>query len=347
MVLEPTSKGLWGRPYKIASSTNCYYFLTIVDDFSQATWTFLLKHKSQVHHILATFFKMVNTQFQTSVKVVRSEFVNAQCKAIFNSLGIIHQTPCPYTPQQNGTVERKHKHILEIARALLFQSHLPKRFWGEAILAATYLINRLPSSVLAWKSPLEMLYHKPPNISHFRIFGCLCTATNVLLSKSKFDKRASKCAFLGYSQSQKAYKVYDLDTNTLFTSRDVAFHGHTFSFQASSTNSNPISLPLPVSDCESGNSSQDTSPSPPSTSQPSPVIQPAVPTCSNTHVPLRRSPRNTSKLSWLSDYVCHCISSEANHCIPSSYSAAHLSFVAQLSSSQEPKDYFQACKDKN
>ncbi|KAL0313533.1 UNVERIFIED_CONTAM: Retrovirus-related Pol polyprotein from transposon RE1 [Sesamum radiatum] len=295
-IFELIHTDLWG-PYKIALLTNCYYFLTIVDDFSRAIWLFLLKHKSQVHHILATFFKMVTTQFQTSVKVVRSdngsEFVNAQ------------------------------------------------------LLAATYLIIRLPSSILDWKSPFEMLYNKPPNISHLRIFGCLCSATNVLPSKSKFDKRASKCVFLGYSQSPKAYKVYDLDTNTLVTSRDVTFHEHTFPFQASSIYSNPISLPLPVSDSESNNSSQGTSPSTPSASQSSSKVQPVVPTSSDTHVPLRRSQRNTSKPSWCSDYTCHCISSKANHCIPSSYSIAHLSFVAQLSSLQEPKDYFQACKYKN
>ncbi|KAK4390694.1 Retrovirus-related Pol polyprotein from transposon RE2 [Sesamum angolense] len=79
---------------------------------------------------------------------------------------------------------------------------------------------------------------------------------------------------------------------------------------------------------------------------PFPVTQPAVPTSSDTHIPLRRSQRTTSKPSWLNDYECNCISSN-DSCIPSSYSAAHLSFVAHLSSLQEPKDYLQASKDSN
>ncbi|KAK4401408.1 Retrovirus-related Pol polyprotein from transposon RE2 [Sesamum angolense] len=80
---------------------------------------------------------------------------------------------------------------------------------------------------------------------------------------------------------------------------------------------------------------------------PFPVTQPAVPTSSDTHIPLRRSQRTTSKPSWLNDYECNCISSNVDSCIPSSYSAAHLSFVAHLSSLQEPKDYLQASKDSN
>ncbi|KAL0349326.1 UNVERIFIED_CONTAM: Retrovirus-related Pol polyprotein from transposon RE2 [Sesamum angustifolium] len=314
---------VWG-PYKIASLTNCNYFLTIVDDFTRATWTFLLKHKSQVHHTLATFFTMVNTQFHTSIKVVRSdngsEFVNAQCKTLFNSLGIIHQTSCAYTPQQNGIVERKHKHkhILEIARALLFQSHLPKRFWGEAVLTATYLINRLPSSILDWKSPFEMLYNKPPNIAHLRVILSL--------------KKPIKCITL---------------IATPFSSRDVVFHEHTFPFQAVSIDSDPVSIPLPIVDSDVHTPSQDP-PIPFSNSlHPFPVTQPAVPTSSDTHIPLRRSQRTTSKPSWLNDYECNCISSNADSCIPSSYSTAHLSFVAHLSSLQEPKDYLQASKDSN
>lgn len=78
------------------------------------------------------FLQYVKTQFGKSVKVLRSdngtEFVNSVCDAMFKDLGIIHQRSCPYTPQQNGVVKRKHRCILEVTRALKFQAKIPLRF---------------------------------------------------------------------------------------------------------------------------------------------------------------------------------------------------------------------------
>lgn len=95
---------------------------------------------------------MVGNQFGVNIKVIRTdngtEFMNQNCRTLFLDAGIIHQRSCPYTPQQNGLVEWKHKHLLQVARALLFQGNVPKKFWGESLLIATYLINRTPSSVL-------------------------------------------------------------------------------------------------------------------------------------------------------------------------------------------------------
>ncbi|KAL0412092.1 UNVERIFIED_CONTAM: Retrovirus-related Pol polyprotein from transposon RE2 [Sesamum latifolium] len=150
-IFELIHVDVWG-PYRTSSITNCHYFLTIVDDFSRAVWTFLLQNKTQVSSKLSSFFTSIQTQFHTHVKTIRSdngsEFVNEQCHALFQSLGIHHQRSCPHTPQQNGIVERKHKHLLNIARSLLHQASLPRKFWGDCILTAAYLINRLPSSLL-------------------------------------------------------------------------------------------------------------------------------------------------------------------------------------------------------
>ena len=118
----------------------------------------------------------------------------------FSENGIIYQHTCVYTPQQNGVVERKHRHLLETARALRFQSHLPIKFWGECVLTtAAYLINCLPTPLLSKKSPFEILYNKPPSYSHMRVFGCLAYATSVH-PPSKFSPRAHRCVFLGYPQ---------------------------------------------------------------------------------------------------------------------------------------------------
>ena len=77
---------------------------------------------------------MIETQFNTCVQTIRTdnglEFVNVETSIFFKTKGIIHEKTCPYTPQQNGVVKRKHKYLLETARALLFQSKLPLKYLG-------------------------------------------------------------------------------------------------------------------------------------------------------------------------------------------------------------------------
>ena len=101
-----------------------------------------------------------------------TKFTNNTFKPFLQSKGIVPQTSCPYTPQQNGRAERKHKHLLEMARSIYFQAHFPIHFWGYCVLASTYLINRLPSRVLDNTSPFELLYNQPPDLDHLRVIGC-------------------------------------------------------------------------------------------------------------------------------------------------------------------------------
>ena len=227
---------IWER-YTTPSLNDAHYFLTIVDDFFRGTWVYLMKHKSEAYTYLTTFCSMVNTQFEYSVQVVKSdngtEFTSNAMKDYFYKHGILLQTSCTGTPQQNGRVERKHKHILEVARALRFQASLPLKFWGECVLTATYLINITPTPKLSGKCPYEILFKKLPSYSHLRVFGSLCYALNSNKSKDKFESKAVRCVFLGYPHSQKSYKVFDLEKHKLFVSRDVIFYEREFPCSAS------------------------------------------------------------------------------------------------------------------
>ena len=124
---------IWGS-HKTPTHFGKRFFLTIVDDYTRCTWLFLKNHKSETQHLLESFITFAQNQFQTSIKIIRVdnrlEFISMY--DFFSQKSIECQRTCVYTPQQNGVVERKHRHVLNIARALLFQFNLPLEFWENA-----------------------------------------------------------------------------------------------------------------------------------------------------------------------------------------------------------------------
>nr|AAT40538.2 Integrase core domain containing protein [Solanum demissum] len=187
---------------------------------------------------IRSFFKMLQTQFKAEIQTVRSDnggdFVNSNLAKWCKDLGIVHQKTCAYTPQQNGVAERKHRHLLELARALKFQGHIPITFWGHCVLTSAYIINRLPSIVLQGKSPYEMLFNKKPRLDHLRTLGCLCYAS-VLPKVDKFASRVVQVIFMGHSSVTKGYIIFDIAKQKFFVNRGVVFREFTFPFQNSST----------------------------------------------------------------------------------------------------------------
>jgi transposase InsO family protein len=202
---------VWG-PINLESN-KFHYFVTFVDDFSRMTWLFLMKNHSELFSIFQVFRNMIKTQFAQKIHVLRSDNVKEYTSNSFASYlsekGIIHQTSCAHTPQQNGVAERKNRHLLEVARCLLFHMHVPKQFWSDAVLTACYLINRMPSLVLDGVSPHSLLYPStPPFPLPLKVFGCICYVHNLGPGYDKLDPRATKCVFLGYSTTQKGYRCY-------------------------------------------------------------------------------------------------------------------------------------------
>ncbi|KAM0052273.1 putative RNA-directed DNA polymerase [Helianthus debilis subsp. tardiflorus] len=226
---------LWGK-YRTPSFSRASYFLTIVDDYSRAVWVFLLKHKHEASTCLIDFHKMVKTQFERSIKRIRcdngGEFTSNRMLNFYADQGILLETTCPHTPQQNGVVERKHRHLLETARALKIEANLPIRLWGECILTAAYIINRLPSKVIQDKTPYELLYGQKPDYDHMRILGCLTYYWSIEMKGDKFEMRGRPGVFVGYPPGTKGYKIYDPSHNKIIVSRDVKFAEKVFPFMS-------------------------------------------------------------------------------------------------------------------
>jgi histone deacetylase 1/2 len=150
------------------------YYVSFIDDFSKFTWIYLLKKKSDVFQHFHDFQNHVERLFDKKIITMQTDWGGEYQKlnSFFQRVGITHHVSCPHAHQQNGSAERKHRHIVEVGLSLLAQASMPLKFWDEAFLTATYLINRIPSKVIDDDTPMERLFHEKPNLSFLHTFGC-------------------------------------------------------------------------------------------------------------------------------------------------------------------------------
>ena len=122
---------LWG-PVLTSSINGFKYYVLFIDHFTKFTWIYLLNSKSEVFTKFVQFKAMGETQFSTKIKTFRfdggGEYTSNAFKTYLSQQGIVHQVSCPYTPQQNGLVERKHRHLIETTITLLSQASMPPSY---------------------------------------------------------------------------------------------------------------------------------------------------------------------------------------------------------------------------
>ncbi|KAK4397350.1 Retrovirus-related Pol polyprotein from transposon TNT 1-94 [Sesamum angolense] len=195
-VLELIHTDLCG-PMRIPSHEQNRYFILFIDDYSRMTWVYFMREKSEVFKVFKKFKNLMEKQSGRSIKVLRSdrgkEYNNSEFDKFCEEEGIEHQTTVSYNPQQNGVSERKNRTVMEMARSMLQEKHLPKAFWAEAVYTAVYLLNSI------------CYVHIPTEKRH------------------KLEEKTEKGIFLGYSTQSKGYRIYNLKTKKLIISRDVEF----------------------------------------------------------------------------------------------------------------------------
>lgn len=245
--LELIHADVWG-PAPIESLNGYSYFVHFVDEYTKFTWLYLVKHKSEVLKIFTQFKANVELQFNTPIKILQTNGGGeyTALNSILTQPSITHRISCPFTPQQNGTAERKIRHITYLGLSMLAHASMPLKFWHEAFLTVVHIINRLPTPNLQNYSPFFLLY-KSPSYSHMRVFGCASFPNLRPYNKQKFKFRSLPCVLLGYSEAHKDYRCLS-STGRIYFSKDVLFDETSFPFKTSSSflsSSSPSSISSP------------------------------------------------------------------------------------------------------
>jgi histone deacetylase 1/2 len=141
----------------------------------------------------------------------------------FQRVDIVHHVSCPHDHQQNGSAERKHRHIVHVGIALLAHASMSLKYWDDAFITATFLINLLPTKVLNFETPREKLLQVTPNYEPLCIFGCACWPNLRPYNKRKLSFRSKRYVFLGYSPLHKGVKCLYITIGRVYISRDVVF----------------------------------------------------------------------------------------------------------------------------
>lgn len=234
-------------PMQTITPGNKKYILTVIDDFSRYTKVYLLETKDQAAACIKNYVELVKTEHSRKPKIIRSdrgkEYVNKYLQDYLNNEGIKIQLTAAYSPQQNGVAERKNRSLMEMSRCMLIDANLEKKYWGEAVVTANFLQNRLPTKATK-KTHFELWHSKVPDVGNLKLFGCKVYAHIPKEKRRKLDDKAKKLIFVGYSEESKAFRLLDKSTNKVVISRDVVFLDNKNNTAPIQEIKNPIPLPI-------------------------------------------------------------------------------------------------------
>lgn len=209
---------IWG-PSTIPNVFGIRWFVSFINDCTLVTWLFLLEHKSEVSTVLPNFCSIIKNQFGVAIKRFRSnnarDYFNQVLTSYFQKEEIIHESSCVNTPQQNGVAKRKMVITFSRPKPSYSKKNVPKSFLGKEILIATHLINRLPSRVLGFKSPMDILSTFYPNIHTTnnlvpKKFGCVPFVHVHSQNRGKLDPRTLNAYLWVIPQLKKGTSVITL-----------------------------------------------------------------------------------------------------------------------------------------
>ena len=223
------------------------YFITFLDKKTRYLVVKLLKHKSDALKAFVQFRAVAeNNKGNKRIHVLATdqgrEYVNEDFQITLENLGVIHQMSPAYTKESNGLIERPNRTLLNKVRATIYTANLPRKFWGDALMASVYIYNRTPHSALNYKTPFEAKNGRKPILSNIKIFGSPVYYKNNKPLK-KLDKRGKAGILIGFGEEANLYKVWDTESSKALWSRDVKVFEYLTPYYDTSQNTTNSSIP--------------------------------------------------------------------------------------------------------
>lgn len=206
-----------------------YYFMVCKDEVSEFVFTYMMTTKDQVWKAIMQLIVDFETESGNPIKCIQtdngSEFVNESTKLMLARAGIKHVTTAPYTPAQNGRVEREMQSISSMARAMLLAAQVDQGLWSEAVRAACYIRNRLPTSN-NHLTPFERFTKRTPFVGHILEWGTQVYLIKTWCHKAKFDERSEEGIIVGFTPRRNTYRVYILRLGRTIETSDIIVTPH-------------------------------------------------------------------------------------------------------------------------
>ena len=121
--------------------------MTLIDDSTRFCYIYLLKSKDEALHYFKIYKAEVENQLEIKIKRVRSdrgdEYFSNLFTLFYEEHGIIHERTPPYSSQSNGVAKRKNRTLTDLVNTMLDTAGLSKEWWGEAILTACHVLQRI------------------------------------------------------------------------------------------------------------------------------------------------------------------------------------------------------------
>jgi hypothetical protein len=202
------------------------YFLLLVNDYSHYMWVALLATWDVAPTVIWNIQAAAECKSgkkQCALRTDRGgEFTAAHINEYFTELGVHHELTSPYTPQQNGVVERQNQTVVETARSMLKAKDLHGIFWGEAVTTTVYALNCMPTRGNNGRTPYEVWVGNMPAVHHMCTFGSVVHVKTTCYLK-KLDDHSKPMIFVGYAPGSKVHQAYDPKTQRVSITRDVLF----------------------------------------------------------------------------------------------------------------------------